>query len=344
MRALVVSGPGVVALQDHPDPVISTGYLLVRPTVVGMCGTDLEIIDGSIDPAYVRLPLVLGHEWSGVVVDAGTSTDAPPVNSRVVVEGIVPCRHCSACQAGDTNRCATYDEFGFVRDGAAADLVAAPVDLVHVLDPSVSAESGALVEPAAVVLRALLRAAPRPGQRVLVVGDGTVGLLAVRLARLWSPASVTLLGIRAEQAPLAAAAGADRFVTNAADAGAGYDLVVEAAGAPTAVAAALRAPARGGTVVLLGLAGNGRVAELLIDDLVNGDVSLLGSFSYTATAWAQVVQLLNSGRLDLGFLVTHRFALADWAAAISALRTPVGARGKVLLQVGPDTTPTSATA
>lgn len=333
MRALVVSGPGRIALQDHPDPVLIPGSVLVRPTVVGLCGTDLEIIDGSIDPAYVRLPLVLGHEWCGIVVDAGTSPDAPPVNSRVVVEGIVPCRHCPDCIAGDTNRCATYDEFGFVRDGAAADLVTAPINLIHILDPSVSAESGALVEPAAVVLRALLRVGPRPGLRVLVVGDGTVGLLAVTLAQLWSPSSVTVLGIRPEQASLAAAAGADRFITNTADTGTGYDLVIEAAGAPAAVAAALRAPARGGTVVLLGLAGTGRVAELPIDDLVNGDVTLLGSFSYTATAWAQVVQLLNSGRLDLGFLVTHRFPLTDWAAAISALRTPVGTRGKVLLQL-----------
>lgn len=332
----MVTGPGAVALRECADPVLAPGDVLVRPTVVGMCGTDLEIIDGSIDPAYVRLPLVLGHEWSGIVVDRGTSPDSPVVGSRVVVEGIVPCRHCAACVAGDTNRCETYDEFGFVRDGAAADLVAAPVDLIHVLDPSVSAESGALVEPAAVVLRALLRAVPRPGQRVLVIGDGTVGLLAVTLARLWAPASVTLLGVRAEQAPLAAAAGADRFVTSHADAGTGYDLVVEAAGVPAAVEAALRAPVRGGTVVLLGLAGTGRLAEVPIDDLVNGDVTVLGSFSYTATAWAKVVQLLNSGRLDLGFLVTHRFSLSDWAAAISTLRTPVGARGKVLLQVWPD--------
>jgi len=333
MKALVVSAPGRIALEDHADPVPGPGEVLVRPVVVGLCGTDLDIIDGRIDPAYVRLPLVLGHEWSGVVVAAGGSPQAPPAGSRVVVEGIVPCRVCAACVAGDTNRCATYDEFGFVRDGAAAELVAAPAELVHVLDASVSAESGALVEPAAVVLRALQRAGPRPGQRVLVVGDGTVGLLAVTLARLWSPASVTLLGARPEQAALAAAAGADRFVTSPEDAGDGYDLVVEAAGATAAVSAALRAPARGGTVLLLGLAGTGASAPLPIDDVVNGDVTVLGSFSYTVTAWARVVQLLNSGRLDLGFLVTHRFPLPDWAAALAALRAPEGTRGKVLLEV-----------
>jgi len=333
MRALVVRGSGQIGLEERDAPAVPAGCVLVRPTVVGLCGTDLEIIDGKLDPAYLRLPLVIGHEWSGVVVDAGTSPEAPPAGSRVVVEGIVPCRHCPDCVAGDTNRCRTYDEFGFVRDGAAADLVIAPVELVHVLGPDVSAESGALVEPAAVVLRALLRASPRPGLRILVVGDGTVGLLAVTLARLWSPAAVTLLGARVDQRDLAAAAGADRFVTTPGDAGDGYDLVVEAAGTGPAVSSAFGAVGRGGTVVLLGLAGHGLQVALPIDDLVNGDVTVLGSFGYTATAWARVVDLLGTGRISLDFLVTHRFRLEDWASAVTALRAPTGARGKVLLEI-----------
>lgn len=334
MRALVVRGPGHVELEEWPTPALATGSMLIRPTVVGLCGTDLEIIDGSIDPAYVRLPLVLGHEWSGIVIDPGTSPDAPAEGTRVVVEGIVACRHCAACIAGDTNRCTTYDEYGFTRDGAAADLLAAPADLVHALQPSVTAESAALVEPAAVAWRALTRAAPHPGMRVLVIGDGTVGLLTVALARLWSPGSVTLLGVRPEQAPLAQAAGADRFLTSPAEAGAGYDLVVEAAGAAPAAAAALAAPRRGGTVILLGLPAHGVRVEMPIADLVNGDITVTGSFSYTATAWTQVVELLNTGRVDLGFLITHRYPLQDWPAAVSALRSSTGARGKVLLDIG----------
>lgn len=213
--------------------------------------------------------------------------------------------------------------------------MAAPGELVHPLAEGVSAESGALVEPAAVVLRALLRVGPRPGLRVLVVGDGTVGLLAVTLVRLWSPASVTLLGARPEQRALAAAAGADRFLTRAEEVGGGYDLVIEAAGVPAAVSTALRSPVRGGTVILLGLAGTGVAAPLLIDDLVNADVTVVGSFSYTASAWAGAVDLLNSGRLDLGFLVTHRFPLEQWAQAVATLRSTDEARGKVILEISP---------
>ena len=323
-----------MALEQLPDPTLVPGSVLLRPVLVGMCGTDLEIIDGTIHPDYVRLPLVLGHEWSGVVADPGSSLDALPTGASAVVEGIVPCGRCPSCLTGDTNRCSTYDEFGFVRDGAAADLLVAPAGLVHLLAASVSGESAALIEPASVVLRALRRAAPPPGARVLVVGDGSVGLLAVKLLGLCAPASITLLGARPEQEALAAAAGADVFVTRADQAGTGYDLVVEAAGAAAAATVALRSAGRGGTVILLGLAGTGSTVDVPIDDLVNGDITVMGSFSYTRSAWAEVVDLLNSGRLDLGFLITHRYPLEDFAAALACLRAPVGARGKVILEIG----------
>ena len=334
MRALVVRGNNQVALEEVPTPALEAGSVLVRPAMVGLCGTDLEIVDGRIDPAYVRLPLVIGHEWTGVVVDPGTARDAPAGGTRVVVEGIVPCRHCRACVAGNTNLCATYDEFGFVRSGAAADLIAVPVELIHEVAGSVSDESATLVEPASVVMRALQRAAPRPGMNVLVVGDGTVGLLAATLVQLWSPANVTMLGARPEQRSLAQAAGVDRFSSTATAevvTSSEFDLVIEAAGAPTAVSTALAAPARGGVVVLLGLAGHGVACPLLIDDVVNADITVMGSFSYTSTAWAQVVQLLNSGRMDFQFLVTHRYPLDKWANALDSLRTPTGERGKVVL-------------
>ncbi len=330
MRALTVRRPGVVELERRPDPAPGSGELLIAPVVVGMCGTDLDIIDGTIDPAFVRYPIVLGHEWAGQVVVGDRSI---PAGTRVVVEGLVPCGHCAECLAGATNRCQNYDEFGFNRDGAAADLVVAPAPLVHTLEPHVSWESGALVEPAAVVYRALDRARPAAGARVLVVGDGTVALLTARLARLWEPSEVTMLGARPAQAALAEWAGVDRFTCDSAEAGTGYGLVVEAAGAAAATAAALAAPARGGSVVILGFPGQGVTVPLAVDDLVNGDVTVSGSFSYTSGAWASVARELNAGRLDLGGLVTQRFALDDHAAAIDALRNPSGERGKVLVEI-----------
>jgi DNA-binding CsgD family transcriptional regulator len=179
------------------------GETLIRPELVGLCGTDLEIISGQIDPAYLRYPVVLGHEWTGIVTG-----ESPLAGARVVVEGIVACGHCARCVRGETNLCETYDELGFTRDGAAARLVAVPSVLVHPLAAGVEAEDALLTEPMAVVYRGLARAAPAHGSRVLVIGDGTIALLAVYLLRLWSPAEIVLLGRREAQAELAAQAGA----------------------------------------------------------------------------------------------------------------------------------------
>jgi 2-desacetyl-2-hydroxyethyl bacteriochlorophyllide A dehydrogenase len=329
--ALVVRAPGDVALEERDAPVPGPGEVLVRPDVVGLCGTDLDIVAGQVDPAYTRYPLVLGHEWSGTVA-LGPAGLAP--GTRVVAEGIVPCGHCARCRAGETNLCATYDELGFTRDGAAAGYVAVAAPLVHAIGPAVSAEDAALTEPASVVYRALAGSAVAPGCRALVVGDGTVALLAVRLLGLWSPGEIVVLGRRKGQAGLAATAGAARFETSPEAAGTGYDLVIEAAGTTDAVLTALAAARRGGSVVLIGLPPHGDTAAVPVDDLVNNDLTIRGSFGYTSSAWRDVVVLLNSGRLRLDFLVTHRFPLRDWAQALDALRGSASPRGKVMLTIG----------
>jgi len=327
-RALVVTAPGHVVLSTRQVPAAAPGQTLVRPDLVGLCGTDLEIIGGQVDPAYIRYPIGLGHEWTGIA--AG---DSPLAGARVVVEGIVACGRCARCARGETNLCQTYDEFGFTRDGAAADLVAVPSGLVHPIAPGVAADDAVLTEPAAVVYRGLARAQAAPGSRALVIGDGTIALLAVYLLRLWSPAEVVLLGRRAAQAQLAVTAGAARFETSPDAAGSGYDLVVEAAGSVQAASAAVAAARRGGTVLLLGLPPHGETVALAVDDVVNDDLALLGSFSYTAAAWGDVVGLLNSGLIRPGFLITHRFSLADWEQALACLRGGDGQRGKVVLQI-----------
>ncbi len=332
MRALTVVEPGTITLQQRDDVVASDGNLVISPKVVGVCGTDVDILDGTIDPDFVNYPIVIGHEWAGVV---SVGSEAFPAGTKVVVEGVIACGDCAECRRGATNRCAIYDEYGFTRDGAAMDAVIAHPDLVHAMNDHVSWESAALTEPSAVVLRALQRIDPQQGEKVLVVGDGTIALLAALLVRQWNPTSVTMLGARDEQRDLAATAGVDLFTTNPDETASGYSLIIDAAGAIVATTVALNSAARGGRIVLLGYPGQGHAAPLPVDDVINGDLLILGSFSYTRSAWADVVALLNSGSFDPGFLVTHRFTLDDYASAIATLRKPVGARGKVLMEVTP---------
>ncbi|TML72218.1 MAG: zinc-binding dehydrogenase [Actinobacteria bacterium] len=334
-RALVVERPGEIALVERPDLEPGPDEAVLRPAFCGVCGTDLELLRGDVDPAYVRYPVTLGHEWSGVVEGVGPGVENVAVGDRCVVEGIVPCGRCASCRTGATNTCDVYDEIGFTREGGASDQVLVPARLVHILAPEVTLDNAALVEPASVVLRALEKAGPPEGGRVVVLGDGTIALLAVQLIGLWSPAEVVVVGRRADQAELALRAGATRFTLEDGEA-AGADLVIEAAGAVEAVGTAVRAAKRGGTVLLIGLPPTGRTVELAADLLVNNDLTLAASFSYTAAAWGRVVDLLNSGRISPGSIVTHRFPLDAHEQAFAELSAPTGPRGKILLEISPE--------
>jgi L-iditol 2-dehydrogenase len=250
----------------------------------------------------------------------------------VIAEGIVPCGACDLCARGDTNLCLTYDELGFTRAGAAADQVLLPARLLHPLPAGTNLLVAALAEPAAVAWRGIGRGDPRPGQDVAIVGDGTVALIAAHLARLYSPASLTVVGQREAQAPLATALGATSFQTE--DGPARFDLVIEAAGSARAVERAIGLARRGGRVVLLGLAGSAARAEFPVDDVVNNDLLIAASFAYTSASFAEVAALFGSGQIDLEPLITHRFPLSDFDAAYRALREPDGVRGKVMLDIG----------
>ncbi|HLK00320.1 MAG TPA: alcohol dehydrogenase catalytic domain-containing protein [Streptosporangiaceae bacterium] len=341
-EALVIESPGCIGIRPAAALLPGPGEVVVRPAHVGVCGTDLELLDGVVDPAYVKYPLVPGHEWSGVVAACGPGVSGVSAGDRVIGEGIVPCRVCASCVRGLTNLCVTYDELGFTRAGAAASEVLVPASLLHVLPDSVSLPEAALAEPCAVAWRGIGRAVPRPGERTAVVGDGTVGLIAAHLLRLFSPASLVVYGLRAAQEELALTLGATGFSVSFPGSsaspvlpGGGFDLVVEAAGSPAAVERAFRLVRRGGRVVLLGLAGSGVNAAFPMDDVVNGDLALFASFGYTSAAFGEVAGLLAAGRLRLGPLITHRFPLASYAEAYEALRSggSAGPRGKVILDV-----------
>jgi L-iditol 2-dehydrogenase len=216
-RALVIDSPGSIGLRHVDELVPGPGEVVARPAYVGVCGTDLELLAGVVDPAYVRYPLVPGHEWSGVIEAVGPGVTGLEPGQPVIAEGIIPDRVCAQCVQGHTNLCEVYDELGFTRAGAAADQVLVPAQVVHVLGAEVSLLEAALAEPAAVAWRAIGRGRPRPGERVAVVGDGTLALIAAHLLTLYSPAELVVCGQRPAQANLAAQLGATSFELDLAD-------------------------------------------------------------------------------------------------------------------------------
>jgi len=332
MKAVVVERPHQVAYRELEEPVVAPDEVLVRSHGAGLCRTDIEIMTGVFtDPRWVRFPVVPGHEWAGTVVEVGSQVDTIRSGDRVVCEGMIPCHRCAACRRGDTHWCERIQALGFTRPGGYAELVTVPVRVVHRLPDHVSFDAGVLVEPASVVLHGLLKAQPEPGETIGVTGIGTLGALAITLARLYSPAAIIAYGIREEELELAHKLGATETRSAGPTTGE-LDLVVETAGAPAAVSLATNLCRPGGRAVLLGIAGEGRSLTLPSDLLMSRELTLIGSLAYPTAVWSQVVGLLSGRLIDLDPIVTHRFPAAEFEDAIRLMDDRQGIVAKIVLE------------
>ncbi len=342
MKAVLIERPHHVDWVELDTPTAGPGEVVVRSHVAGVCRTDLEMLHGGLtDPRWVRFPLVPGHEWSGAVAELGEGVIDVAVGDRVVCEGMIPCNRCRRCKEGATQLCLNYDQIGFTRGGGYGEYVRVPRHVVHRLPDHVSFAAGALVEPAACVLRGLERTRPRPGETVGVVGIGTLGSLALKLALLYSPGALVAYGVRPEELAFAERLGAgatvhvleeDAVVTTQRLLGGGLDVVIETAGSVDAIDLATSVVRPGGRVVLLGIAGEGKRLDLPADRIMFGDMDVIGSCSYSTAAWSVVVRLLEQGVVDLDPIVTHRFPAHRFAEAFALLDERRGAVTKVVLE------------
>jgi threonine dehydrogenase-like Zn-dependent dehydrogenase len=334
MRAIVVERPDSVSLTGIETPSPGPGEARVRSVVAGVCRTDIDILTGALDERWVRFPVVPGHEWSGVVDAVGDGVTTVERGQRVVCEGNIGCLACTRCRAGDTHLCQSYDAVGFTRSGGWGEFVVVPARILHVLPEHVSFEAAALVEPGSCVVKALGRARIEPAETVGVVGVGAMGALAIRIARLRSPAAIVAYGLREEELELARALGADEVVNvsrGEPDSG-GLDVVVETAGAVPAVELSTRLVREGGRVVLLGIAGRDQELALPADRIPLRDLSILGSVGYTTAAWAEMVALLRERLVDVDPIVTHRFPLERYEDAFALMDERSGIVARIVLE------------
>ncbi|MFD7510952.1 zinc-binding dehydrogenase [Streptomyces sp. NPDC059853] len=332
-RSVLVEEPGRHRLVTGPVPEPGPGEVRVAVHAAGICASDREVYDGTRAPGYVRYPIVPGHEWSGTVEAVGEGVDPALAGRGTVAEGFRACGVCERCRTGQTSLCtAGYEETGFTRPGAFADHLVVPARLLHPLPDDADQTAAALLEPAAVVAAALLVAAPRPGERVAVLGAGTLGLLAVQLLAASSPAE--LLAVDPRPSALARATGFGA-TTGAGPDGAAelhgrYDLVVETAGAPSTARDATLLARRGGRVVLTGMPEAG-AAGIDPVHLSVAQLTVSSVFGATPAAWSYAVRALGAGLLRPAGLVTHRFALESFGEAVALVGSGDPGVGKVLL-------------
>ncbi|MEU4925659.1 alcohol dehydrogenase catalytic domain-containing protein [Streptomyces yokosukanensis] len=330
--AVLVEAPGRHRLVAHTPREPGPGEALVAVHAVGICGSDREVYQGNRPEGYVRYPLTPGHEWSGTVRAVGASVPTGLVGRKVVGEGFRNCQVCDRCHAGESTLCtAGYEETGFTLPGAMAGTLTLPARLLHVLPGDADLTAAALLEPAACVAAAALKAGARPGERVAVVGTGTLGMFAVQFLKAVSPAELLVVGTGYDREALSRRFGATDFRLREQALPDDFDVVVETAGSAGAARTAAALLRRGGRLVLTGIPAPG-AEGLDPTDLVVRQLEVQTVFGAPPAAWAHTVRVFGAGLLDPSALVTHELPLTEFSRAIDLVGAGDPGVGKVLLR------------
>ena len=309
MRVARLHGVGDVRLSDEPDPTAGPGEALVRVSAVGLCGSDLHWYgQAGIGDARLDRPLVAGHEFAGVT-QAG---------QRVAVDPAVPCNRCDMCQAGHPNLCRDLRFAGHgAEDGGLRDEVAWPALCLVPLPNSLSAAAGALLEPLGVAIHAVDLGHVRAGSSVGIFGCGPIGLLVLQVARAAGAADIWVTEPLAHRLDAARAWGAQEWKP-----GREVDVAFECAGAAGALDDALAAARPGGRVVLVGIPDDDRTSFTASIARRKG-LSLVLSRRMKHT-YPRAIRLVETGRVDVESLVTHRFPLEQAPAAFALAQRRAG--------------------
>jgi L-iditol 2-dehydrogenase len=322
--AKLAPGAGHVGLAERPEFVAGPGQALLEVRAAGICGTDLHIWLGEYPSVP---PVTMGHEVCGVVCEVGPGVDAAWVGARVTSETyFATCGRCAHCRDGRPNLCAQRRSIGTHADGAFAPLLAVPAAGLHRVPDELPDAAAALCEPVACVCQSLLDP-PRvaPGDRVLVVGPGTIGLVAAQVARAGGGV-VTVVGAPRDEARLALAGelGFGVEVAGTAEATEPFDVVVECSGSEGGVRSALQRLRRGGALVQMGLRG----ADVTVpwDLICLHELTVTAGFASTPRSWRRAMRLIEGGDVALAPLVSEVVALASWERAFEATRAAEGVK------------------
>jgi (R,R)-butanediol dehydrogenase/meso-butanediol dehydrogenase/diacetyl reductase len=326
MKALVLHGNRDLRYEDFPEPPLTRGEVRLRVKASGLCHTDFnEYWNG---PLYVAttphprtrrsIPVVLGHEFSGEVVQVGPEAKNLKVGDRVAVNAVDCCRECDVCRRGLLIHCPVGATIGFARDGGYADYAVVPADCCHLLRPRVSFRAGALVEPFSVAMHSVRRANVRPGATAAVIGGGTIGLCTLQALRACGVIDVYVVEKSAAKQRFAEEMGASEFIhTEKADAirvvrersgGVGVDFAFECVGSAAALRTALGVTRPGGTICLSGVIGS--PIEFNWNDVMSREQTITTTLGYD-DEFPIVIAMLDDGRLKAEPLITQALPLSE---------------------------------
>ncbi len=346
MRALVVSGPNDFAVRDVERPTPGPYEVLCRVRATAICGTDPHVIQGHYPDFWPKeWPLIPGHEWCGDVVELGDGAAALGwrVGTRVAGTSHAPCGYCRRCVEGRYNICENFGvdglhaQYGHNAPGAYAEYVVHSVRSVFAVPDALSDEEAAMLDPAAIALHTVIRGGHRAGDAVVVVGPGVMGLLAAECAHALGAGRVLVVG-RGPRLAKARELGHEvvDFAQDdpvqgvrAATGGVGADVALECSGAPDAVAQSVEMVRKGGRVAVIGIAL--KDASLPMPRTVLDEIDIVGVRA-AAGEMPRAIELAATGRIRLRELITHRFALEDFAEAYATFTERIDGALKVIVR------------
>jgi L-iditol 2-dehydrogenase len=328
MKAVRIIGYEQAVYTDIPVPVPTADELLVQVMRVGVCHSDVEVFRqelGIYRSGGASLPITVGHEWAGVVVQIGNRVQGFKPGERVTGECGIGCGHCSLCQQGLHNICLERVETGvFNRDGAYAEFLTVPAAHAHHLF-DLSYQEGALVEPCTVGLWIARRAGIQPGDQVAVIGCGTVGLMAVQTARFFGADRVVAASRSAFKLELAKKMGADTLINISEQAvaeaehtisdGQEFSVVIEATGVAEGATLALRTAAPRGRVVITGVFEK-ELQAIDLNTIMPKELTVIGSLG-GPTVFDEAVELIRQGKLQVLPINTHTLPLSKGPQALA---------------------------
>ena len=343
MKAIVLESPGNVGLRELPKPTPAPGEALIEIRASSICGSDVLRVYAGHAKTY---PLILGHEFAGIITEIGPGVSAGWIGRHVAVAPLIPCMKCEMCAQGLYSACTAYSFIGSRRPGGYAEYCAVPVTSLVPLPDGMDFEVGAILEPATVALHALERSGFQQGQSVAVLGVGSVGQYAVQWARIKGASLIVAIDTADDNLAIARAQGAAHTFNPQRDdvpaqvatiTGNGVDLVFEIVGRPETLMQAVALARPRGTVVCVGNQPHGATLPTdLIEQMMRKELRLCGTWmSYSAPfpghEWGDCVAAALRGELEVRGMISHRITLAAVPDVMEQVNAHAFAHQKIVI-------------
>jgi len=334
MKSLIYTGPRRLRYGDVSKPKIKSDEVLLQIKSVGICGTDLHIYSGGMK---LPTPLIMGHEFSGVIAAVGGAVKNFKAGDRVVAEHVINCGKCYYCRSGKPNLCANASVIGLHRPGALAEYLAIPAALVYKIPAQIGFEEAALIEPLSIAYYAVKQANCVLGKKVAVIGQGPIGLLVDQILR---EGGAEVIGIDIADWRLKFAKKkkwADHVINSGQKSWAkklkkiapdGVDTVFEVVGREETAAMALEIARRDGDIFILGVFES--PSKLNLMNIVKKELNVHGSWT-CAFAFPPSIEMVADKKVDLKSLITHRYPAAQGVRAFKEAASYEGRRIKTVI-------------